>query len=352
MPRAPAPAAPSLARVGQNSPMGPHRGPAPRGTGLPVPGRWKVAASWRLAGIAALTAAAAVIGATGLWTSGPGGPAARDGAATTERAATASAARVPALAGAVAGGRFVRTASVGGMTVAPDPSAGATPLGLDLSEASALAARTVHLGAPEVVGFGLVTVTGVTPPARTAALTGTPAWVAVAPPGEGVYHCPPMTAAPTSTPRHVAGHGVYTAAVFFGDVASGGPGAVLYTSTGSLPCGGTAEATLADARAAVPVAWHLAGPVGPSTSVDYRAPACSHLASVSAAGSAIERTVTVALTVTVPFDRTGCDGVRTFTATVRVPASAPSPAGVRLVPKPVPPSPPALLAPLHRGHRA
>lgn len=308
----------------------------------------------RLAGIGILAAGAVAFAAAlgGRGAGEPGGRVVQDGFPAIVRAPTGPSAAVSALTGAVVDGRFVRTVTVGGLEVAPDPSPAAAPLGLDLAGADELASLTEGLGTPQVVGFGQVTIAGAPPPSGMPALTRTAAWVAITPPGEAVFNCPAMTAPPASRPPRAGGHGVFRAVVFFGSVASAGPGAVLYASTGSLPCGGTARASLSNADAAVPVAWRTAGPVGLSTPVSYRAPSCSHLETVSTAGNVRTGVTTLAITVTVPFDRAGCATVQTFTTTVRAypPSTAPGapapPSHVELAPKPLPTLPPVLVAPV------
>jgi hypothetical protein len=308
--------------------------------------------------VALVAGAIVAISAAWTWAAEPvnaGAPLVSERAITTASTTPGPATTVVPLGGAVVRGRFVRRVSVSGLTVAPDPSAGPRPLGIDRREARRLAALTEGLGRPKAVGFGLVTITGVTPQAGAGTMTRRPAWVAIAPPNGLAFSCPVMTVPPTTTaqpPSPANGHGVYTAAVFFGSVAAAGDGAVLYQSTGLLPCGGTGKASLAQAHAAVPVAWSVVGPVGLTTRIEYQAPECSSLDSVAAGGTVTTGRYSVTVTVTVPFDRAGCGAVGTFTTTVSVypqsagPTAPAPPAHVALTPKPLPFVPPALVAPL------
>jgi hypothetical protein len=260
---------------------------------------------------------------------------------------------VSTLAGAVRAGRFVRTVWIGGLEVRPDPAAGTAPLGLDLAAASRLASLTTGLRTPTILGFGRVTLRGVATPAGAPRLVDAPGWVAVASLAGDVYNCP-VRAVPQA-PALPGEHGIYEAAIFFGSVAGGGSGALLYNSTGLQPCGGLTGPSLATASAAVPVAWSVTGPVGLTTTVRYQAPVCSHVSSVSAGGNVNTGIYTATVTVSVPFDRTGCGAVSTFTTTVSVyPASAgptapAPPSRVILGPAPIPSVPPALVGPLAAG---
>lgn len=260
---------------------------------------------------------------------------------------------VSTLDGAVVAGRFVRPVTVGTLTVAPAPAGGpSAPLGLDGATARALASVTEGLERSSIVGFGLVSISGVSAVSGTPTFAGTPAWIAIGRPGT-VFSCPAITVAPTTSPSPGDGHGVYPVAVFYGAVASGGPGAVLYESTGTLPCdGGTASPTLSAADADVPVPWSVSGPVGVTTPVTYEAPACARLEGVATAGTVHSGVYSASVTVEVPFDRTGCHSVQRFDATISVypqtvaPGAPPPPSRVVLEPAQVPALPAELTAAL------
>lgn len=343
------PRQPSSLLVSQNWVMGPE----PDGAAMPDHEERSLIRRFGVPMVAVVAAGALVTVAVQGWTSAPQRTVVHDGTLAAASTTTPGpATTVSTLNGSVVDGRFVRAVAVGGLEVAPDPSASASPLGLDLAAADRLASLTEGLTNPKLVGFGLVTLTGAggTPPTGAPTLTRTPAWVAIATTSHLAYNCPAMSGPPpTASPGE---HGAQKAAIFFGSVASAGRGAVLYQSAGTLPCGRTVGPSVSAADAAVPVAWRPAGPVGRTSWVSYQAPTCSRLDSVSAAGSGNSGIDTVTVNVTVPFDRTGCAGVETFTTTVAVyprppgPGSPPPPARVVLVPKPLPPVPPVLTSPL------
>lgn len=282
------------------------------------------------------------------------------GPRTVARGATrtvrASATTRRTTATAVVDGRFVHPVTIGGLEIDPDPTdQQGAPLGLDLADAETDAGLTDGLETPSVVGFGLVTVTGATMPAGTPPLLDTPAWVAIASTSTAVFSCPAMTVPPSgSQPAPTDEPPVSSVGVYFGAVADGGPGAVVYRSAGALPCGGTAAAGITQAEADVPVAWQPGSPLGPTTTVTYQAPECAELDAVSTSGNVHTDVVTVTVTVRVPFDRARCTAVEPFTTTL--PGSAQRPPGA---PVPSLPSnvtlahaalptdlPPALLEPL------
>lgn len=286
-------------------------------------------------------------------------------AAPPSTTSTVPSSPVSTLQGAVASGRFVRAVRVGGLQIVPDTGEhGTAPLGMDLATATTYAGYTdglatpssSHLAAGDLVGFGRVTLGGVTLPAGIPRLSATPAWVAVAPPPTGAVNCPAMRpssagATTTTSPYH---HGVYRAAVFFGSVAQGGTGAVFYVSGGSDPCGGSSGPSAKAAAADVPVAWQVTGTVGSTTTVRYQAPVCAHPGNSSAGGNLKTGIITVSVSVHVPFDRTGCAGVRSLTQSVTLfptsPPGAPAPPShITLHHAVVPSVPPALLGPLG-GH--
>lgn len=313
---------------------------------------------------AGVGAAALVVGVL-LTSCGSRLPAAEPGPTAATPATTAvPTPPVPTLQGAVTAGRFVRAVRVGGLQVVPDPGERATaPLGLDLSAATTYAgyasALTTpgsrHLAARDVIGFGRVTLGGVALPPGVPGLSATPAWVAIAPPSTGAVSCPAMTvpgpgATTTTSPYR---HGVYTAVVFFGAVAHGGAGAVRYSSGGSLPCGGSTGPRAAAAIAEVPVAWQVTGRVGPKTTVRYQAPACAHPGGSTGGGNVRTGVMTENVRVDVPFDRTGCGAVRSFTTVLTLfptaPGAPPPPSRIVLQHAAVPPVPPAIVGALG-GH--
>ncbi len=243
------------------------------------------------------------------------------------------------LASAVVGGRFVAPVTAGGLTVDPAPATSPAPLGLDRAAAASLVGYTNGVGvlgppgARPTVGFGLVTVRGVTSPAGTSALDETPAWVGIVlGVNQGAFNCPAMRTVPSSGPVVPEDRAV----LFTGE---GGRGAVLYDTGGSSPCGGSPRPpSLEEATATVPVRWQRQGPAGLVTTVSYQAPACAHLEGVSASGNVHTGVYHAEVDVTFPFARTGCDGVKTFTTIVSVfppdagPGAPPPPTTVVLVP--------------------
>lgn len=257
---------------------------------------------------------------------------------------------------AVRDGRFVHPLTVGGLRVVPDPQTSTPdPLGLSLSEAT----EDAHLSQgpnapPTLVGFGLVSVTGVGLPTGIPTLTNTPAWVGVVPPSSSVVFCGALTTT-TTTPSSIdAHHGIYTAVVLFGAVASGGNGALVYHSAGDRPCDeAPAGPATASATALVPVSWVQAGPAGTTVTIRFQAPVCAPAAEVT--GGATRTGInTLQVLVRVPFDRTGCGAVRTFTETEPLyppkgPGTPPRPAVVTVRGASIPSGiPPALLGALAR----
>ncbi len=268
-------------------------------------------------------------------------------------AAKAASVSSDVLAGSVRGGRFIHPIVVGGLRVtAIAGRLRGAPLGLDWAEAKEYVALTGGLadGAPasgqQIVGYGRVTLTGVTTPAGTPVLHDRPAWVGVSlgrstPVANG---CPAERTSLQSASHLPSGpdtktvHPIDSVVVFYG---MGGRGAVLYRTGGSKPCGGTAgpNATIADAE--VPVPWAPIGPPGLVTPISYQAPACARLFSVAASGNVRVGIFSVAVTVAFPFDRTGCGTVKRFVTAVTVfpphpgPGAPPPPSRVELQPVPM-----------------
>ncbi|MHB8290454.1 MAG: hypothetical protein ACYDEY_14720 [Acidimicrobiales bacterium] len=245
-------------------------------------------------------------------------------------------------ASAVTDGRFVRPVTIGGLRIekAP-PSRQASPLGLDLAEAKRYVGLTGGLlPGRQVVGYGLVTLTGVaiptgTParpqplpafvtrrvaiPTGTPALVARPAWVGIVLPAPYAVNCPaekiPQRPSPSSPlgSAKPAFHAIEQAVVFYGQ---GGRGALLYSTGGSLPCGaGTIGPRASAADALASVAWQKLGPTSASTTISYKAPVCSILQGVSSNGNVHTWVITVNVTVSFPFNRTGCRAVKRFTTT-------------------------------------
>lgn len=257
---------------------------------------------------------------------------------------------------AVVGGRFVKPVTFGGLTIEPVPARKATaPLGLDLAEARAYVGYTGGMQAvpPDpgpTVGFGLVSVHGVSGRDGTPTLAKTPAWVGVVIGVNNVSCALEIPATPPPVwPRYQPEDRVV---VFYGQE---GRGAVLYDTGGSPECPGQSELppSLAVAYAFVPVPWQQQGPAGLSPTVTYQAPECATLRGVSANGNANTGLFTVTVGVSFPFDRTNCDAVQTFTASVFLypsnagPGAPPPPNSVTLVPSSAPGAvPPALVGPI------
>ena len=247
------------------------------------------------------------------------------------------------LAAAVDGGTFVRPVVLGGLVIEPPVGRPpAAPLGLDLTTAREYVALTGGIGkgalgaGDQAVGYGDVTLTGVSLPAGTPTLHVWPAWVGISLGGASpvAYSCP-AEIAPSRTTLPPAGgaradHPIDSAVIFYGPQ---GRGAVLYRTAGAEPCGeGTAAPSVAPAQAVVPVPWQLAGPVSLATKVSYVAPACASLSGVGASGNVRTGVFTASVTVAFPFDRTRCGAVSRFEATVQVgpvgsPPGAPAPPG-------------------------
>lgn len=282
------------------------------------------------------------------------GPADRLSATRTSSTTTAPPAATPAtvstLAGAVVRGRFVRPVHVGGLEVEPDDARRASaPLGLSLATATSYTRFTGGLGSPELVGFGRVTLRGVTPPPGTPSLDATPAWVAIAPQSSPLCPVmrPPPPGAPTTTSPYR--HGIFRVAVFFGSVARGGRGAVIYQSGGNF-CGASEGPRVQSAVAVVPVAWELTGPVGLHTTVRYQAPTCATSVGTSSGGNVLTGIFTANVQVKVPFDRAGCADIRSFTQvltlSMQAPGTPPPPSQITLRHAALPSIPHELIGPL------
>jgi hypothetical protein len=239
------------------------------------------------------------------------------------RVAATTHSTVPVTAGTpvVVNGRFVKKVVVGGLSVSPLAGGGARPLGLDASLAASYVRITGGLAGGvadgrQVVGYGSVTLTGVSMPAGTSALSATPAWVGIAYAGtrpEAVYSCPDMHA-----PYGKGGpyRPVDTAVVFYG---TGGDGAVLYSTGGSLPCGtGYSKPSVSLADGLVSVPWQQVGPAGLSTTVAYTVPSCATLVTAGGGGNVRTGIYTIDITVAIPFDRAGCSNIVSRTTVVRV----------------------------------
>lgn len=255
---------------------------------------------------------------------------------------------VASLKRAVVDGRFVRPVTYGGLTIDPARSrASGSPLGLDPSEAAAFLGYADALeGFTPVVGFGLVSVRGVTAPGGTPRLEKIPAWVGVVlGVNLGPVNCPLEVNAQPSEPVRPEDRVV----VLYGEHGRGG---VLYDSGGSSPCGGAPiPASLTAALATVPVRWSQDGPIsGGGATVSYVAPRCATLSGVSSDGGPGGAT-TVEVTVSFPFARTRCGPLRTFSTPVHLfptgPGAPPPPPVTELVESPAPERvPSALVGPI------
>jgi hypothetical protein len=250
----------------------------------------------------------------------------------------------------VVGGRFVGPVTIGELTVDPAPaSTPPAPLGLYQAEAAADAGYSFGLGGTPTVGFGLVSVRGVSTPKGTPTLAQTPAWVGVVlGVNEGAFSCPEEgSSRSATTPFQPEDRAV----VLYGDE---GRGAVLYDTGGTAPCGGApVPPSLAVADASVPVPWQQVGPTGLTTTISYQAPECAALDGVGSGGNVNTGVYAVEVTVSFPFARIDCDAVQTFTTSVSVyppnpgPGAPPSPTRVVLVPSTAPDAvPPALVEPI------
>ncbi len=255
------------------------------------------------------------------------------------------------LATAVVRGRFVVPVTMGGLVIDPaPPQTPPAPLGLDQPAATTLVGYTSGVGvlgpadARPTVGFGLVTVRGVAPPAGTSALDESPAWVGIVlGVNQGGFSCPAMRTSSAPGPLVPEDRAV----LFTG---AGGRGAVLYDTGGSSPCGGsTVPPSLREATATVPVRWQQQGPAGLVTTVSYQAPECARTSGVATGGNVHTGVYHAEVDVTFPFARSGCDAVKTFTTTVTVfppdagPGAPPPPTTVVLLPSTAPDAVPASL---------
>lgn len=232
-------------------------------------------------------------------------------------------------------GRFTQRVTVGGLTVSPLASGGSRPLGLGPHLAASYTAITGGLASGKrLVGYGSVTLRGVSLPPGTPPLASTPAWVGIAYATTKLvaYSCPAMRI-PSSVGPDTPYQPIDTAVIFYG---YGGDGAVLYSTGGSLPCGGQAKPTATPADGLVSLPWQQLGPAGLSTTVSYLAPTCARLVSVGAGGNVHSGVYRAYVRAAIPFDRAGCSQVVTRTTTVQVypseigPGAPPPPRSVRL----------------------
>ncbi len=223
-------------------------------------------------------------------------------------------------------GRFVHPVTIGGLHIVPANSyRGSAPLGLNLATATSYAGFTGGISwlGKKIVGWGIVTLSGVTMPSGTPILTNRLAWVGIAlGTNTGVYNCPAMTA--PITPRKFIPSDA--AVIFYGQ---NGEGAITYNTGGSDPCGdGTSGPGVAIADAVVPVAWHQVTPASLYHSViAYQAPVCAHSDGTDGSGNMKTGVNTINVVVSFPFDRIafGCQAVKQFTTTVFLYPSNPGP---------------------------
>ncbi len=243
------------------------------------------------------------------------------------RVATTTHTMAPVSAGkpAIVNGRFAQKVVIGGLSVSPLAGGGARPLGLNASLATSYVRITGGLaGGWQVVGYGSVTLTGASMPAGTPTLSATPAWVGIAYASTmQAYHCPAML--PPSSGKSGPYRPVDTAVIFYG---TGGDGAVLYSTGGSLPCGsGYSKPSVSLAAGLVSVPWQQVGPAGLSTAVKYAVPSCATLVSSGGGGNTHTGVYKIDITVAIPFDRTGCSNIVSRTTVVKVFPSNVGPGG-------------------------
>jgi len=218
-------------------------------------------------------------------------------------------------------GAFKQPFRIGGLQVLPFASRHSSPaiiLGLDHRTATTWArfAGVAWLNFKNgslVVGSGLVTLTGAQLPSGLPPLQNTPAWIAFDPISStrhpGAINCPAMHILPSAPP--LLGP-IEQVLVLYGSSAQH---ALLYSTKGSLPCGGTAAPKVQLPSALLPVPWRLSGPVGLSTPVHIKIPACAHLETVSADGNVRTGRYMVSVTVSVPFNRPLSCSARTLLST-------------------------------------
>lgn len=221
---------------------------------------------------------------------------------------------------AVASGRYVQVVAMSGLQVSP-PAAGITTehLGLTWSQAATLFEATSAVQgshAHAIFGYGLATLEGSRRPAGTPPLRRREAWVGIT--WGGTTHCPAETTKPGS-PSTSSGsrRQIYTSVVIYGDH---GDGAIVYTSRGAPPCGGTMQGpTVEAAKEVLSVPWQQkttvhAGAIG----VSYRAPACATLFSTAGNGNLHTGQFSLDVEVTVPFDHAACRAIQTQSTSVMI----------------------------------
>jgi hypothetical protein len=112
-------------------------------------------------------------------------------------------------------------------------------------------------------------------------------------------------------------HGIYRVVILYGQVASGGQGALSYDSVG-VDCGHSYGAAVSSTEAGVAVPWQQTGPIGATVTLRYQAPSCATYESDGAAPGTMAGQYYVSLYVAVPLDRVHCGSVTSHTVQVRV----------------------------------
>ncbi|WP_298345437.1 hypothetical protein [Ferrimicrobium sp.] len=225
-------------------------------------------------------------------------------------------------ASTIAGGRYNRVVTVGGLQISPPRAAiTAKHLGLSWSQAAKLFAATSAVQgsyAHAIVGYGRVTLGDTKVPSGTPPLDHRGAWVGIA--WGGTTSCPAMTSSKDGPSTKTSYHPIYTAVVIYGQ---DGNGAVVYTSRGTPSCGGPLTGPkIAIAREVLSVPWQQASALhNGSLRVAYQAPSCAQWFSTFADGNLKTDNFKVGTEVTVPFDYAKCTTVANTTNVVLAPSS-------------------------------
>lgn len=322
LPRGQPRAGPVLAREGNRGhlpgvlvAMMTNRGRRPGPSGAPgddqanLPGGWRMARrSGALALISACSLALAACGGAQLRTGTPS-------AETSQQIGTG-----PPSLSAVRNGRYIRDVEMGGLRIAPPPAeASRSTLGLTWKRAAGLFRSVSQIQGSHsaaVLGYGRVTLNGSSLPRGVPALHSRSAWVGIT--WGGATSCPseavPSRGAPRRTVVAPPPKRIFTAVVIY---ATGGHGAIVYTSGGTPPCGGPAVGpSVVEARETISVPWEQVGPVrSGAVTFSYSVPPCASPFSTGATGNVRSGKFTMTVDVSIPLDHFRCQGRVVRTAT-------------------------------------
>ncbi len=220
--------------------------------------------------------------------------------------ATSSKAGLPG-SGSVSNTLYTQKVTVGNLSISPSPQGNAKEKSnISWSEAESIfkAASAVQ-GSHQVaiMGYGLATISSMTPPQGLPVITGTPAWIGIT--WGGTSSCPDQSVSSQKASPNTQLGQIYTAVIIYGNSVSD---SVVYKNRGSLPCGGKAVGpTLEPLSVVESVNWQeLGSSTSRKLSIRYNSSSCEKLFSSAVNGNMKTGNFQVLIEVVKPLDVSGC----------------------------------------------